>query len=64
MSVVVKKRLLDLLQDDQKNYYELVSFFLDGDISDFEKEKKSVNFLKQEFEMIKSNNISLPNQIE
>lgn len=64
MSVVVKKRLLDLLQDDHKNYYELVSFFLDGDISNFEKEKKAVNFLKQEFEMMKPSKISLPNQIE
>ncbi|ENW92304.1 hypothetical protein F904_02242 [Acinetobacter dispersus] len=40
MPVVVKKRLLDLLQDDHKNYYDLVSFFLDGDISNFEKESR------------------------
>lgn len=64
MSVVVKKRLLDLLQDDHKNYYELVSFFLDGDISNFEKEKKAVNFLAQEFDTIKPNKTSLPNEIE
>ncbi|EPQ4079346.1 hypothetical protein LGP31_003934, partial [Acinetobacter baumannii] len=29
MPVVVKKRLLDLLQDNQQNYYELFVFFLD-----------------------------------
>jgi len=45
MPVVVKKRLLDLLQGDHKNYYDFVSLFLDGDISNFEKEKKAVNFL-------------------
>ncbi|MDF2678392.1 MAG: hypothetical protein K0Q97_2744, partial [Bacillota bacterium] len=28
MPVVVKKRLLDLLQDNQQNYYELFVFFL------------------------------------
>ena len=64
MPVVVKKRLLDLLHDDHKNYYELVSFFFDGDISNFEKEKKAVNFLAQEFDTMKSNKISLPNEIE
>jgi peptide subunit release factor 1 (eRF1) len=63
MSVVVK-RLLDLLQDDHKNYYELVSFFLDGDISNFEKEKKAVNFLAQEFDTMKPIKTCLPNEIE
>ncbi|MDB9683449.1 hypothetical protein OPU37_11000, partial [Acinetobacter baumannii] len=29
MPVVVKKRLLDLLQDNQQNYYELFVFFLE-----------------------------------
>lgn len=41
MPVVVKKRLLDLLQDNQQNYYELFVFFLDPDISSFEKETKA-----------------------
>lgn len=34
-----EKRLLDLLQDNQQNYYELFVFFLDPDVSSFEKEK-------------------------
>lgn len=45
MPVVVKERLLDLLQDNQQNYYELFVFFLDPDISSFEKEKKQEIFL-------------------
>ncbi|EMG6425941.1 hypothetical protein U2E58_11855, partial [Acinetobacter baumannii] len=45
MPVVVKKRLLDLLQDNQQNYYELFVFFLDPDVSSFEKEKKARDFL-------------------
>jgi hypothetical protein len=64
MSVVVKKRLIDLLQDDHKNYYELVSFFLDGDISNFEKEKKSVHLLRHELDTVNLNKISVPENIE
>lgn len=45
MPVVVKERLLDLLQDNQQNYYELFVFFLDPDISSFEKENKAKIFL-------------------
>ncbi len=48
MPVVVKKRLLDLLQDNQQNYYELFVFFLDPDVSSFEKEKKARDFLAKE----------------
>ena len=44
MPVVVKKRLLDLLQDNQQNYYELF-VFLDPDISSFEKRKRLEIFL-------------------
>ena len=52
MPVVVKKRLLDLLQDNQQNYYELFVFFLDPDISSFEKEKKARDFLVKEIDKI------------
>ena len=64
MPVVVKKRLLDLLQGDHKNYYDFVSFFLDGDISNFEKEKKAVNFLTHELEAVNVNKSQIPNNIE
>lgn len=63
MPVLVKKRLLDLLQDDQKNYYELVAFFMDGDISNFEKEKKAVSLLNKEFEKVCLNKVDLPKKI-
>lgn len=52
MSVVVKKRLLDLLSNEYTSYYDLVSFFQDSNISDFDKEKKSVIFLNHELEKI------------
>lgn len=64
MTVVVKKRLLDLLQDDYKNYYELVSFFLDGDISNFEKEKRAINLLTHELETVNLKKSYIPNNIE
>lgn len=64
MTVVVKKRLLDLLQDEHKNYYELVSFFLDGDVSNFEKEKKAVSLLTQEFESKDYKESNLPKNFE
>lgn len=52
MPVVVKKRLLDLLQDNQQNYYELFVFFLDPDVSSFEKEKKARDFLVKEMALL------------
>lgn len=60
MPVVVKKRLLDLLQDNQQNYYELFVFFLDPDISSFEKEKKARDFLVKEIDKINENEIDFP----
>lgn len=63
MPVVVKKRLLDLIQDDHQNYYELVSFFLDGNIANIEKEKKSVNLLKMELEQVCLDDVHFPDQI-
>ncbi|AZB92888.1 iron-containing redox enzyme family protein [Acinetobacter pittii] len=60
MPVVVKKRLLDLLQDNQQNYYELFVFFLDPDISSFEKEKKARDFLNEEIDKIDQKEIDFP----
>ena len=63
MSVVVKKRLLDVLQDDHKNYYELVSFFLDAEVSSFEKEKKSVHLLTNELEKVQLKKVDFPRNV-
>jgi len=63
MPVVVKERLLDLLQDNQQNYYELFVFFLDPDISSFEKEKKARDFLTKEIDKIDQNEIDFPSNI-
>ena len=63
MPVVVKKRLLDLLQDNQKNYYELFVFFLDPDVSSFEKEKKARDFLIKEIEKLEIEEIDFPSDI-
>lgn len=60
MPVVVKERLLDLLQDNQQNYYELFVFFLDPDISSFEKEKKARDFLNKEIDKIDQKKIDFP----
>ncbi|HCA4977337.1 TPA: iron-containing redox enzyme family protein, partial [Acinetobacter baumannii] len=57
MPVVVKKRLLDLLQDNQQNYYELFVFFLDPDVSSFEKEKKARDFLAKEIDKLEMKEI-------
>ncbi len=63
MPVVVKERLLDLLQDNQQNYYELFVFFLDPDISSFEKEKKARDFLTKEIDKIDQKEIDFPSNI-
>jgi len=63
MPVVVKERLLDLLQDNQKNYYELFVFFLDTDVSSFEKEKKARDFLIKEIEKLEIEEIDFPSDI-
>ncbi|WP_445406335.1 iron-containing redox enzyme family protein [Acinetobacter seifertii] len=63
MPVVVKERLLDLLQDNQKNYYELFVFFLDPDVSSFEKEKKARDFLIKEIEKLEIEEIDFPSDI-
>lgn len=63
MPVVVKKRLLDLLQDNQQNYYELFVFFLDPDVSSFEKEKKARDFLIKEIEKLEIEEIDFPSDI-
>ncbi len=60
MPVVVKERLLDLLQDNQQNYYELFVFFLDPDISSFEKENKAKDFLNKEIDRIDEKGIDFP----
>lgn len=60
MSVVVKKRLLDLLNNEYTSYYEMVSFFQDGDISDFDKEKKAIALLNNELGKVDLNE-SFPN---
>ncbi|MEQ1452552.1 iron-containing redox enzyme family protein [Acinetobacter seifertii] len=63
MPVVVKERLLDLLQDNQKNYYELFVFFLDPDVLSFEKEKKARDFLIKEIEKLEIEEIDFPSDI-
>ncbi|MDK4790834.1 MULTISPECIES: iron-containing redox enzyme family protein [Acinetobacter] len=63
MPVVVKERLLDLLQDNQKNYYELFVFFLDPDVSSFEKEKKARDLLIKEIEKLEIEEIDFPSDI-
>ncbi|QNX86167.1 iron-containing redox enzyme family protein [Acinetobacter seifertii] len=63
MPVVVKERLLDLLQDNQKNYYELFVFFLNPDVSSFEKEKKARDFLIKEIEKLEIEEIDFPSDI-
>ena len=63
MPVVVKKRLLDLLQDNQQNYYELFVFFLDPDVSSFEKEKKARDFLVKEIDKLEMKEIDFHSDI-
>ena len=56
MPNLLKERLVYVLNRDNNNYLELVNFFLDPDISLFDKEKKSTQFLKNEFELLNDAN--------
>lgn len=64
MSVVVKQRLLELLQEQNQNFYELFNFFLDGNISCHLKQNKATELLRYELEHIGQSESSLPNEIE
>ena len=48
MPVAVKKQLLELVDKNHQNYFDLVTFFLNGEVSIQEKERKASYFLKKE----------------
>ena len=64
MPVVAKRRLLDLIYENHKSYYEMMIFFLDPEISAYEKEKKSRYFLEKEMDTINGEDISFPTEIQ
>ena len=59
MPNLLKERLVYVLNRDNNNYLEMVNFFLDPDISLFDKEKKSTQFLKNEFELLNDANTDI-----
>lgn len=64
MSVVVKKRLLEIFKDEDNNYFDLYNFFLDKNISIFEKEKRAIKFLNIELKSVNTENFDFPNKID
>lgn len=63
MTVIVKDRLLNLLQGQLNSYYEWVGFFLDPNICDYEKEKHAAHFLNKELEQIDLSLVAFPVEI-
>ncbi|GAA5014569.1 iron-containing redox enzyme family protein [Acinetobacter puyangensis] len=60
MPTIAKERLLKLLREVPENYYELVNFFLDGDISIEDKNIKSKSFLLRELDKVNMKNLQFP----
>lgn len=52
MPVAVKERLITLLDKNQKNYHDLVKFFLDPSITRHDKEREASIFLRKEIQSI------------
>ncbi|MCH4248895.1 MAG: iron-containing redox enzyme family protein [Acinetobacter populi] len=60
MPIIAKERLLKLLHEVPENYYELVNFFLDADISIADKNIKSKTFLQREIDKLNIENLQFP----
>ena len=63
MPVAVKEKLLDLLDNNQQSYCDLVSFFLDSNISTPDKERKASIFLKKEIHTLNSSHSNFPSSL-
>ena len=63
MPVAVKERLLDLLDKNHQSYCDLVTFFLDSNISTPDKERKASAFLKKEIHALNSSYSDFPSNL-
>lgn len=63
MPVAVKERLLDLLDKNHQSYCDLVTFFLDSNISAPDKERKASAFLKKEIHALNSSYSDFPSNL-
>lgn len=63
MPVAVKKKLLEWVDKNHQNYFDLVTFFLNGEVSIQEKERKASYFLKKEIQSLTYNSIDFPPDI-
>ncbi|MFH7767018.1 iron-containing redox enzyme family protein [Acinetobacter sp. BSP-28] len=60
MPVAVKKQSLEFIDKNHQNYCDLVTFFLNADISIQEKERKASHFLKKEIQSLTYNSNDFP----
>ncbi|OTG62880.1 hypothetical protein B9T29_06570 [Acinetobacter sp. ANC 3903] len=63
MPVAVKKQLLELLDKNHQNYCDLVTFFLNADVSMGAKERKASHFLKKEIQLLNYSAVDFPADI-
>jgi len=63
MPVAVKEKLLDLLDKNHQSYCDLVTFFLDSNISTPDKERKASIFLKREIHTPTSSYSNFPSNL-
>ena len=63
MPVAVKEKLLDLLDKNHQSYCDLVTFFLDSNISTPDKERKASIFLKREIHTLNSSYSNFPSNL-
>lgn len=63
MPVAVKEKLLDLLDKNHQSYCDLVTFFLDSNISTPDKERKASIFLKREIRTPNSSYSNFPSNL-
>lgn len=60
MPVAVKKQPLESVDKNHQNYFDLVNFFLNGDVPVQEKERKASYFLKKEIQNLNYNSNDFP----
>ncbi len=60
MTMIVKDRLLNIIQGQHNSYHELMVFFLDPNVCEYEKEKKSINFLNKELNSLDLQSVEFP----
>ena len=63
MPVAVKERLLDLIDKNHQNYCDLVTYFMNSEVTKHDKERKAASFLRKEIHTLNLDNLDFPSEL-